>query len=329
MGMGGFYRAERGVRFENMMAAGGGTTMAMTWRTIPWWRIEYAHQMLKALPGYRGMGVDRQRQAAYVLSHLLVGRTRGMTAVSIAVTFPVVMLLVIGGLGCCFGPLIVRSAGGVEMVLALICFVPGMVVVQLIGISAGLMAATWMGRWQHPELMRRAFEAASGVPSCLACGYDMRMLDRPTCPECGGPTFDVTRVFVPYAHMAAQRRKFAYELLRNTPTYLALPTHRQRAVATELSHRLAETPMFCVRQSLLIGTITLCITTAILALPVAVDWLAPQPDAAVEFPLLVAIVGIGIVAWLAIDRLLVLPRLRRWQRERIDQTLEESGVGRS
>ncbi|MEX1017662.1 MAG: hypothetical protein WDZ31_13040 [Phycisphaeraceae bacterium] len=297
--------------------------MATTFRTIPWWRLEYGHNMLKALPGYRGMGADRQRQAAYVLSHLLVGRTGSMTVLYLATSIPLGMLLTFGGLACCLGPLVV---GPNTTPLGLVCVLPGFLMLQLPGIFAGSMAASLLGRWQYAELLRRAVEAAGGVHSCLACGYDMRMLAAADCPECGAPGYDVTTEPVPYVHAANLRRKFAHELLNSTPRYAALPAHRQRAVATALSHRLAQRPTLLVRQALSMGAIAVFMAMSMLSLPFVMDWLAPNPDPAIEFPLLLATIVAGILAWLAWDRLTLLPLLRRRNRQPIAQTLAESAA---
>lgn len=52
------------------------------------------------------------------------------------------------------------------------------------------IVVAWLFRSRIRWALRREL-AQAGVPICIECGYDLRGLSRPRCPECGEP-FDAT-----------------------------------------------------------------------------------------------------------------------------------------
>ena len=63
----------------------------------------------------------------------------------------------------------------------------------LVGAAAGFVGGASFGYWMQIAMRRplrrylRETLVAAGVPVCLSCGYNLRGLTEPRCPECGAP----------------------------------------------------------------------------------------------------------------------------------------------
>lgn len=277
--------------------------------------------MLQGRAAYRDLPIEQRCRTAYVLGHLMVGRTRLVQMVGAAVAgvccwifASVAMVPVVGLLEMADGLGVVAT-----LLLLPVCVLAISMVVPL-AVAVARLPACWLGRWLHAELLTRAIAAANGEGSCLACGYDLRGTVGRACPECGGHWIDLTRDPPPGTHMPAARRKLAADLLGPAGSFDALPAHRRAALATELSHRVSDRPVLLIRMAVLLTMTAVCIILAVVGTAALAVLTVDSAHVAIRLSPAAVFVGFLLIV-LAFDRLLLMPALRRWLRPQIEAVL--------